>query len=186
MNTLSEWKKKNQELIKLISYVIISAAAIVAIVSLVIYGYNLTQNKNIVIDIASGKEIDEANLGAIMDWRLALIGFEDISEKYDQDAYVDMVSAIRDYLSTIHPNGKKISYIKDSLVENGESKSFKVKVADTYDYLIQTTEGENQSINVIIKDGDSEILQYTNRDFRPITDSLFGRISLFRLFHSYI
>lgn len=162
MGSYKDWKDKNQELINIIAYAVVSVVIIAIIISILIYGYSLTQNTAIVIDIASGKEINEKNLGAVNDWKLSLIGFEDSSADYEQDAYVEMMEVIQNYFSIIHPKGKKISYQKDSWVANDEIKKFKVKIADTYDYTIQTKEDENQKISLIIKEGNSKIYEYTS------------------------
>ena len=165
MDNFANWKSKNQELIKIVSYALASVAILAVIVSVFAYGFSLTQNRAIVIDIASGKEINETNLGAINDWKLSLIGFEDISNDYEQDAYADAMEIIQNYFSILHPNGKKISYLKDSWASDGDTKRFKVKIADTYDYSIYTTEDSNQNVTVTIKDGNSKILEYTKQKY---------------------
>ena len=55
MESYKNWKEKNQELIKIIAYAVVSVAIIAIIISILVYGYSLTKNTAIVIDMASGK-----------------------------------------------------------------------------------------------------------------------------------
>jgi len=157
MDQKKTWAQNNQSLVEILGYFMIIVIMLISILALILYGFHLSGLNDPIVDQASGKEIDPKNYGSVNNWKLSVIGFEEIRQYYPQDAHSKIVQTIQNYFSATHPKGKRISYKKDSYKEN----NFKVMVNDTHTYDINAVVDSDNAIKLEIKEGDSTILNYT-------------------------
>ena len=156
MEQKKTWAQNNQSIVELLGYFVIIVIMFVSIIALIIYGFHLASLDNPIIDEASGKEIDPKNYGSVETWKLSVIGFEALKTNYSAEAQAKIVQTLQSYFSATHPNGKKISYMKDSLKDN----SFKVVVSDTYTYDVSAVVNSDNTIKLDIKEDGSNIFNY--------------------------
>ena len=161
-NRNQKWGQRNIALIQLGGYIGLVAIILAAIIGLVFFGIHLA-NEGYEVDEASGVSVDKKNTGAISSSKLSLVGFDSLSKKYPQNAYLEMVDVLKKYFSAIRPKGTKLSYIKDSYKDNG----FKVLIDNTYKYSVRA-EAESQSvIKLSVRDENSLIYEYSSKTYEP-------------------
>ena len=156
----------NQELFKIISYVVIAMVILVSLVALIAVGYNVTQN-DVYYDSISETNLNTQNTGSISDNLVTFIGLDKIADGSNIPADINRDSAItiRTFITYAYPKADMLSYKNNTIKAEGNTYNYDAQLNTGQSFKIKIIDLGNGGFKLHIEDVNNEVFVYESKAY---------------------